>query len=563
MEDINDLIRVFPLLSSEKLKRNILLNKFEALYQIIPFLGTPDADRYICLSLIEFARESRICYIRSIDMIERIILIKSEFLETLKLSLEELLESWLCSTHSLKKQLSIMPTNMHHIFDLWADVVRLKFLKTICYNSKIWKPEIMCIELTQQCNAMCGHCASNSSPFTKIRLSPNEVDRIVRQAGKAGVKYLGLTGGEPFLVMDTLLSSINAATECGVYFDYINSNCFWARTEDEAIAILRKIKAVAHPSHLKQKRGMFSFSVTTEHLRWVKLQNFINAIRAHAVVFPGQTLELVSVKGNLFGREQLSVFDKLISGLGNDVVETKYNEEGWPTKIYLKGFEIDIFFNYLVPIGRGEDMKYEDYEHYHLTDKELNRGLSKLYVDGNIIQTITIGWDGKSAPDVVLKCSESVIAGNLLLEEYEDIVAHGNDDPLIRGILENINHIISLSKLLGMYEKMVDSLNYHNTIQGYVSEFMKDPKKRLLLTLELFKEDVETQSGVICRDKANILSANYTIYKTVEASGIWLLDALRHLVNLFRYEYNFSRTAVSILPHEEKVDYQLELKQLP
>jgi hypothetical protein len=122
-----------------------------------------------------------------------------------------------------------------------------------------------------------------------------------------------------------------------------------------------------------------------------------------------------------------------------------------------------VFFNYIVPIGRGEDMPYDAYKHYQLTDKELARGLSALHIDGKVAQTITIGWDGKCAPDVVLKCSESVIAGNLYLDSFAEVVRSANNDPLVRGILTSVHRIIEVdNKFAIIYDRFIKMAEWHS-----------------------------------------------------------------------------------------------------
>jgi hypothetical protein len=438
-----------------------------------------------------------------------------------------------------------VPQSHHHLFALWADVVRRRLVRHVRYGDAVWRPTVMCIEITQQCNAECNHCASNSTPATKIRLSPEKVVEIVEQAARQGVRFLGITGGEPFLERKTMLAAIAAATANDIRFDYINSNCFWAKTESAAVDILRQIKEVAHPDHVKQKRGMFSISVTSEHLRFVDMGCIINAIRALQHVFPSQTIELVGVRGEMFGVEQAPLFEQVIERLGNDVLRVERDDHGRVSRIHTRGGEIDVFFNYIVPIGRGEDMDYEHYEHYELTEKELKRGLSMLEIDGTVAQTITVGWDGKSAPDVVLKCSESIIAGNLYLESFADLIANGNNDPLIRGVLSSVYRIISISKRTGIFEQMRERLRFHNSIQGYVSEFMKDPKKRLLMSLDLLAEDIAGIADVRWPDDRPMTDIDDVIRVAAGARGHVYLRALRHLIATHTYHFNFSRTAIA------------------
>jgi hypothetical protein len=543
---------VFPLLTDATLQTAVRLNRFDALGALLPMLGSADADAYLARLLVEFSRIDRLAYVRGNDILDRVAMARPEYLVTFQRHLESLLAPQFGLAMTLDDEWARSTSPDHHLYDLWADTVRRRLLRTVRYLDRVWAPTIMCIEITQQCNAVCGHCASNSSPYTKIRLTPEKVREIVEQAAAEGVKFLGLTGGEPFLEQATLREAIRTATANGVLFDYINSNCFWARTEAKAAQVLESIKAVADPHHVKQRRGMFSISVTTEHLRWIPIENFVNVIRAHERVFPGQTLEMVSVRGDLFGKRQEDVFLRILALLGDHVVRVDRDDEGKISRIFTKAGEIDVFFNYIVPIGRGEDMAYDEYEHYELTDAELKKGLSALHIDGKVAQTVTVGWDGKCAPDVVLKCSESVIAGNLNLQTFAEMVTAGNNDPLIRGILTSVHRIIHISRRTGIFEMMQAKLKLHNSIQGYVSEFMKDPKKRLLMTMDLLAEDIEAGVRVVDSRGEPVRELDELLADLI-ASGEHLVPALRHLVRTFLYHFNFSGT--TIRPNRQLVRY--------
>ncbi len=534
------------LLKDPKIRREILLNNFSSVHAIMPALGTSESNLNLCQVLIEFARGGREAYIKANDMVDRIIAERPDILPFLKSYLEAEMRNVVpdagIENHAWAKTISL---ESHLLFSLWSDVIRRRLVARVRYRDEIWRPSIMCIEITQQCNATCGHCASNSSPYTKIRLTIEKIEEIVRQAAKEGVKFLGLTGGEPFLEKPMILKAIETATKSGIIFDYINSNCFWAKTEAIAVEVLKEIKAVSHPDHFKQKRGMFSLSVTTEHQRFVKLERIIHVILAHEKVFPGQTLELVSVRGSMFGTAQAPVFDEIIRRLGDYVVRVERDKDEQVSRIYTKGGDIDVFFNYIVPIGRGEDMVYEEYEHYELSERELQRGLSMLHIDGKAAQTITVGWDGKSAPDVVLKCSESIIAGNLYLESFAKLIANGNNDPLIRGVLTSVYRIIAISKRTGIFDQMREQLKFHNTIQGYVSEFMKDPKKRALMSLDLLEEDIAAQKGTFWDDGRPMQDFSELVDDVVGAEGKRYLLAIRTLIAVYQYKFNFSGTQIA------------------
>lgn len=60
------------------------------------------------------------------------------------------------------------------------------------------------IEITQQCPNYCLYCSSMSSPLKKDLLSYEQIKQAVEDAIELGVKFISLSGGEPFLHPDVL-----------------------------------------------------------------------------------------------------------------------------------------------------------------------------------------------------------------------------------------------------------------------------------------------------------------------------------------------------------------------
>lgn len=70
--------------------------------------------------------------------------------------------------------------------------------------SFIPKPSVMYMELTYRCNLRCAFCErwKIGPEFAQKELTTEEVKKVLNQAYKIGVKYVGFTGGEPFLRKD-------------------------------------------------------------------------------------------------------------------------------------------------------------------------------------------------------------------------------------------------------------------------------------------------------------------------------------------------------------------------
>lgn len=66
------------------------------------------------------------------------------------------------------------------------------------------KPSVMYLELTYRCNCKCGFCErwKIGPKLVKDELTTKEVKRVLSEAYKTGVRYVGFTGGEAFLRED-------------------------------------------------------------------------------------------------------------------------------------------------------------------------------------------------------------------------------------------------------------------------------------------------------------------------------------------------------------------------
>lgn len=94
---------------------------------------------------------------------------------------------------------------------------------------------------TGECNLRCLPCAGQ---WVQERLSKTAAERFLAECGRAGIKRVGFTGGEPFLAMATLLAIIRGAVKRNMLFDRIMTNGVWFRSNKHLEQSLqRTIKA--------------------------------------------------------------------------------------------------------------------------------------------------------------------------------------------------------------------------------------------------------------------------------------------------------------------------------
>ena len=115
---------------------------------------------------------------------------------------------------------------------------------------------------TLHCNIACAHCYNNSGPHKKAKRLP--LDRmlaIIAQMPSAGIRRLDITGGEPFLYPRDLLAIIEAARAAGLDGIGINTNGFWASTDERAKRMLDRLAQAGfmqgHQDKIKISGGVY------------------------------------------------------------------------------------------------------------------------------------------------------------------------------------------------------------------------------------------------------------------------------------------------------------------
>jgi len=88
---------------------------------------------------------------------------------------------------------------------------------------------------------------------------------------------LHFTGGEPFLNLELLCKAFEMATELDIPSTFAETNCFWAKSDDEAREILLTLKA-------KGMKGLM-ISVNPFYLEYVPFERTERAVRAGLEIF--------------------------------------------------------------------------------------------------------------------------------------------------------------------------------------------------------------------------------------------------------------------------------------
>lgn len=147
--------------------------------------------------------------------------------------------------------------------------------------------EEIAFQLTNRCTLSCTHCGFSSGPTCNLGPSNEWCIDFVRQLASNGIKKLMITGGEPLLRIDTLMSMIKVATKAHIVTD-VASNGFWG-TEESARYVLSSLADAG--------LGRLTLSVDRLHQNGVPVGNLYRiAEELAALRFPFR-LRLFGLKG--------------------------------------------------------------------------------------------------------------------------------------------------------------------------------------------------------------------------------------------------------------------------
>ena len=100
--------------------------------------------------------------------------------------------------------------------------------------------------LTYKCTFECDHCFVWGSPWQSGVITLPVIRDIVQQAKEAKtVTSICFEGGEPFLYYAAMCEGMRLAAETGFKVGVV-TNCFWATSEEDALAALRPLSGVLH-----------------------------------------------------------------------------------------------------------------------------------------------------------------------------------------------------------------------------------------------------------------------------------------------------------------------------
>ena len=204
-----------------------------------------------------------------------------------------------------------------------------------------FRPKEVLLSLTTKCNLHCAHCDIEQRP--KV-LNKKAALLFLAACSRDGIKRVGFTGGEPFLVLGLMCAISKEAARQGMLFGRIMTNGGWFRTDKELVSALNRLFHAGYD-------GDLCLSVDAFHRQDIKKCAFF--VSTAAVVWRRHDIvSIAAVKRAKEGqtRRRLAKFAHLLRAHLIIV-------NGRPAAIKNKNLFIKIFYIDLSPVGKAARLK--------------------------------------------------------------------------------------------------------------------------------------------------------------------------------------------------------------
>ena len=246
-------------------------------------------------------------------------------------------------------------------------------------------------QLTKECNAHCEICCESSGPQLNGKM---DLDVILRSIDEIrdmnSIKLIAVTGGEPFLYPDDVLSIAKRCKEIGRKFTII-TNAFWCSSYEHAFEVISQMK--------ENNLAACFISADAFHQEYISIECVQVLLRACRELGIPTKIQANSTKSTL------AETDRIINTIGMDKLHTQ------------------VLFGAAYPVGRAKE---------HVNAKEFfTRKLNRTVCQYQHI--LHISSDGKTQPC----CSPCHVGipfnfGNIYSDSLEDILKKVSDSELMR-----------------------------------------------------------------------------------------------------------------------------------
>ncbi len=204
-----------------------------------------------------------------------------------------------------------------------------------------FKPDEILFSPTDKCNLRCAHCDIKKGPAA---LDLKSAIRFVNACADIGIRRIGFTGGEPFLVRGLLCRIIKEAVRRRMSFNRIMTNAVWFKTKNELVSTLKKIFRAGYD-------GNICISVDAFHRQDLRKAALFIRIASEIWKRP-DIVSIVAVKGAKDNQTR-KILTRLARLLNTHI---KFNP---PKHAFMRrdGLFIKIFYVDLSPVGKAGKLK--------------------------------------------------------------------------------------------------------------------------------------------------------------------------------------------------------------
>lgn len=148
---------------------------------------------------------------------------------------------------------------------------------------------LIVLQLGLACPSRCRHCSVFAGPKRRERMSPDLARDIVRQFARLDTaEVVMLTGGEPFLLTDTLQAALEEIAQHSKLTAYVITSGSWATSEEKACEVLNSLPPI----------GGLMVSADVYHEEFIDLDCVRNAIAAALAKNIDVTLSIALDRGD-------------------------------------------------------------------------------------------------------------------------------------------------------------------------------------------------------------------------------------------------------------------------
>ena len=274
-------------------------------------------------------------------------------------------------------------------------------------NKYHFDPYRINFRFTHHCNIQCAHCYNFSGPSMKAeRIATERMLAIVDQMPASGLPNMNLTGGEPFMYLDTVLALVERARRVGVPIISMYTNGFFARREANALKILGQLKQAGFMTGVGAQHDHIKVSAGIYHQEFLAFDVVINLIRAYRQVFDKNIVVDYEVLENRPEVQQ--------------EIRKKLSEKGVAN-------QVEIIFRGIAPIGRAAQF-----------DPSLQHTPAGDYGPCGSIDEIVFDPDGAARPCCGMNFeNHGIVIGNIGDENLPALLKRLQNNPILQFIARN------------------------------------------------------------------------------------------------------------------------------